>query len=223
MAAFVCRSGRRAPPRRCLSIPLSFRGDDGPFRRPVPAHGRRLPDAGLCWPPILARAEAPSALIPFAIPAQPLSQALVAYSRASGMTVLVDSGLTEGRQAPALDGRYTAGDALRRLLAGRPCRSAMPARTRSPWWRTRGRRVHGSHACATRPMPPACRPRCAASCARRPARGYRALVQLWFDGDARVSKMNWITRSGQAARDQALSMPWRTCARAPCRRICRSP
>ena len=33
--------------------------------------------------------------------------------------------------------------------------------------------------------------------------GYRALVQLWFDGDARVSKMNWITRSGQAARDQA--------------------
>ena len=34
--------------------------------------------------------------------------------------------------------------------------------------------------------------------------GYRALVQLWFDGDARVSKMNWITRSGLAARDQAL-------------------
>ena len=177
----------------------------------------------LCWPPILARAEAPSALIPFAIPAQPLSQALVAYSRASGMTVLVDSGLTEGRQAPALDGRYTAGDALRRLLAGRPCRSAMPARTRSPWWRTRGRRVHGSHACATRPMPPAC-----SRVAPRPVRGgrhapggYRALVQLWFDGDARVSKMNWITRSGQAARDQALEHA--LADMGPCRRICRSP
>ena len=123
----------------------------------------------LCWPPILARAEAPSVLIPFAIPAQPLSQALVAYSRASGMTVLVDSGLTEGRQAPALDGRYTAGDALRRLLAGSP----LSIRYASEYSFTlvadpRPARL-GSHACATPPMPPACRPRCAASCARRPA------------------------------------------------------
>ena len=161
----------------------------------------------LCWPPILARAEAPSVLIPFAIPAQPLSQALVAYSRASGMTVLVDSGLTEGRQAPALDGRYTAGDALRRLLAGSPLSiryaseysftlvaDPRPARPRQPRLR--------DTAHAARLQAALRRVLCAA--AGTAPGGYRALVQLWFDGDARVSKMNWITCSGLAARDQAL-------------------
>ena len=133
------------------------------------------------------------------------------------MTVLVDSGLTEGRQAPALDGRYTAGDALRRLLAGSPLSiryaseysftlvaDPRPARPRQPRLR--------DTAHAARLQAALRRVLCAA--AGTAPGGYRALVQLWFDGDARVSKMNWITRSGLAARDQALGMPWLTCARA---------
>ena len=181
--------GGAAPPRRCLSIPLSFRGDDGPFRRLcLRAGGARLTLA-LCWPPILARAEAPSALIPFAIPAQPLSQALVAYSRASGMTVLVDSGLTEGRQAPALDGRYTAGRCAAQAAGGSPLSiryasaysftlvaDARPARPRQPRLR---------HAHAARLQAALRRVLCAA--AGTAPGGYRALVQLWFDGDARAS------------------------------------
>ena len=95
------------------------------------------------------------------------------------MTVLVDSGLTEGRQAPALDGRYTAGDALRRLLAGSPLSIRYASEYSFTLVADRGRRVLGSHACATPPMPPACRPRCAASCA---AAGTRpAATARWYN------------------------------------------
>ena len=160
----------------------------------------------LCWPPILARAEAPSVLIPFAIPAQPLSQALVAYSRASGMTVLVDSGLTEvGRRPP-----WTAD--IRREMR---CAGCWPGRPVDPLCQRvlvhpGGGPAAGASSAATPARHRPCRP-LAGRVAPRPVRGgrhapggYRALVQLWFDGDARVSKMNWITRSGLAARDQAL-------------------
>ncbi|HEY9269670.1 STN domain-containing protein, partial [Achromobacter sp.] len=65
-------------------------------------------------------AETPPREMAFAIAAQPLDQALAQYSLASGLTVLVDSALTAGRQAPAVVGTYAPGDALRKLLAGSP-------------------------------------------------------------------------------------------------------
>ena len=150
----------------------------------------------------LARAEAPSVLIPFAIPAQPLSQALVAYSRASGMTVLVDSGLTEvGRRPPwtadirremrcagcwpgRLSIRYASEYSFTLVADPRPARPRQP-RLRDTAHAARLQAALRRVLCAAAGTAPG---------------GYRALVQLWFDGDARVSKMNWITRSGLAAR-----------------------
>lgn len=52
------------------------------------------------------------------IPAQDLAHALDQYSHATGVAVLVDSQLSRGRRSLAVDGEYTAADALRRLLGG---------------------------------------------------------------------------------------------------------
>ena len=54
----------------------------------------------------------------FDIAAQPLESALVAYTRTTGLAVLVRSGLTAGRRGQAVQGRYEPADALERLLAG---------------------------------------------------------------------------------------------------------
>ncbi|WP_454673228.1 STN domain-containing protein [Achromobacter pestifer] len=51
-------------------------------------------------------------------PRQPLHNALQQYSRLTGDSVLYDTGQTAGKTAPALAGRYTARQALTRLLAG---------------------------------------------------------------------------------------------------------
>jgi iron complex outermembrane recepter protein len=52
------------------------------------------------------------------LPAQPLGQALNALAQATGTPVAAPAALVAGRQAPALRGRFTAGEALSRLLAG---------------------------------------------------------------------------------------------------------
>ena len=52
------------------------------------------------------------------IPSQPLSDALRALSRQTGLQFFADSDLTRGMTAPAVSGRMTADQALRRLLAG---------------------------------------------------------------------------------------------------------
>jgi TonB family protein len=54
----------------------------------------------------------------FDFPAQPLQAALAAYSRQTGLSVLVSSLLTDGRQAAAVHGDLDASSALRELLAG---------------------------------------------------------------------------------------------------------
>ena len=54
----------------------------------------------------------------FAIPAQPLPTALLQFSEASGVELVFDAGLAEGKQAPALNGTYAPGDALALLLSG---------------------------------------------------------------------------------------------------------
>jgi TonB family protein len=54
----------------------------------------------------------------FDIPAQPLVSALRAYSEATGIAVLVDDDLTADRSSAGIQGRYTAADALRQMLAG---------------------------------------------------------------------------------------------------------
>lgn len=54
----------------------------------------------------------------FNIPAEPLGKALTDYSRTSAHPIIFSESLTMGKFAPALSGRYTAEDALSRLLAG---------------------------------------------------------------------------------------------------------
>jgi iron complex outermembrane receptor protein len=57
------------------------------------------------------------------IPAQPLASALVEFSRQSDVVVTVASRLVRGKEAPALRGSYTAGEALQLLLRGSGLRS----------------------------------------------------------------------------------------------------
>lgn len=52
------------------------------------------------------------------ITAQPLDEALQAFSRESGMQVIYFSSLTDGIQSPGVNGRYTVTAALQALLAG---------------------------------------------------------------------------------------------------------
>lgn len=54
----------------------------------------------------------------FAIPAQPLGDALVAFGRQSGWQVAVDPALVAGRSAPAVSGALSPETALARLLDG---------------------------------------------------------------------------------------------------------
>lgn len=54
----------------------------------------------------------------FDIPAQALPQALLAYSRASGVQVLFDSKRASGLRSAAVKGRMSGGQALRMLLRG---------------------------------------------------------------------------------------------------------
>ena len=52
------------------------------------------------------------------IASQPLDNALLEFARQTSLEIIVFSHLTNGRQAPALDGRYTVDQAMKALLAG---------------------------------------------------------------------------------------------------------
>ena len=70
---------------------------------------------------MLASAEpavAPATVIHFDIPRQSLSQAVVAFSRVSGVQVLYDGGVTSQQSSTAVVGDMTSGQALRVLLTG---------------------------------------------------------------------------------------------------------
>lgn len=147
----------------------------------------------------------------FAIAAQPLAQALVEYSLASGLTVLVDSSLTAGRHAPAVVGAYTPSEALRKLLADSPLAiryasaqsftlvakddDAAAARAAS------GKRLRDTPYAAV--VQTALKRALCSAASTRPG-NYRALVQLWFDKAWRVTRVGWVSTTGQAALDRRL-------------------
>lgn len=54
----------------------------------------------------------------FAIPAQPVAGALLAYTQATGLTIAADAALTRGRASPGVQGEMEPGAALDRLLVG---------------------------------------------------------------------------------------------------------
>src|SRR5262249_12474571 len=56
--------------------------------------------------------------VSFDIPAEPLSEAILAFSRQSDIIVTAPFGLVDGKQAPAINGQMTPERALKRLLEG---------------------------------------------------------------------------------------------------------
>jgi outer membrane receptor protein involved in Fe transport len=56
--------------------------------------------------------------VEFALPAMPLGEALRDVARQAGQNLVVDNQLVAGRAAPALSGRFTAQEAVQRLLHG---------------------------------------------------------------------------------------------------------
>ncbi len=65
-----------------------------------------------------AQAAAAQARQAYDIPAGPLAPSLYRLASEAGITLAFDPALAEGRQAPALDGAFTASEALERLLYG---------------------------------------------------------------------------------------------------------
>lgn len=85
-------------------------------RNSHPSRRHRLALAALGL--LLAGAVHAQARLPVDLPAQPLDQALQQLARSAGVQVFFSATLTEGRQAPALKGSYSAREALEKLLAG---------------------------------------------------------------------------------------------------------
>ncbi|MDB5364349.1 MAG: TonB-dependent receptor [Rhodospirillales bacterium] len=67
---------------------------------------------------VASPAAAQRELSAFNLPAQPLKQALIEFSRQSRVQILFPDELVEGRTAPAVSGRFSNQDALAMLLAG---------------------------------------------------------------------------------------------------------
>ncbi|MFC4256271.1 hypothetical protein GRI97_10920 [Altererythrobacter xixiisoli] len=67
---------------------------------------------------VTAAAQDKAATRSFDIPAQPLQDAIVLFSRQSGIQVTASGGLTAGRQSAAVRGDQAPAQALGRLLAG---------------------------------------------------------------------------------------------------------
>lgn len=65
-----------------------------------------------------AQPQAKPAVIAFHIPSQSLANALQAYGEKAGVQVLYESRSATGRRSAAVDGNYTAADALALLLTG---------------------------------------------------------------------------------------------------------
>jgi iron complex outermembrane recepter protein len=79
---------------------------------------RWLAGAGLAAISAAAAQAQPAAQADYALPAQELAHSLREVALASGVSVLISGELAAGRQAPALRGRFTAREAVERLIEG---------------------------------------------------------------------------------------------------------
>ena len=159
-------------------------------------------------------AQAESPLLSLNLPAQDLEHALQAYSRATGMAVLVDRELTRGRRSIGVRGRFTAQEALAMLLTGsglmaRYARSdafTLQAPQVSPPTTPRGAaarsaaRINNSYASA---LQQAIETSLCRSPLTRPG-SFRALVQVWVNPDGVIEHSRLVSSSGDEQRDEAL-------------------
>lgn len=148
------------------------------------------------------------------IPAQELARALDQFSRATGMAVLVDSQLSRGRRSLAVDGEFTAAEALRRMLGGSGLMAKysrddaftlqvaqveevpMPAEKSTP----ASAAVNRSYATAVQA---AIERNLCRSPLTRPG-SFRAVLQLWIGRDGVVQHNRLVTSTGDVRRDAAL-------------------
>jgi hypothetical protein len=169
-------------------------------------------------------ASTPAGLIHFDIAAQPLGDALDAFGRATGLSVLIDS-RNSVRDAPALHGAYSESGALAALLAGSGLHAAYPD--------SRSIVIEGIAQDAPVPAAPPARSVAAADipgvivggqdfrdyAARvqsavqralcrvpqtRPG-SYRLALQLDIDARGRVAQLRLLDTTGNAARDAAIA------------------
>ena len=155
-------------------------------------------------------AQAESPLLPLNLPAQDLEHALQAYSRATGMAVLVDRELTRGRRSIAVRGRFTAQEALAMLLTGsglmaRYARSdaftlQLPEVRQPPPARGAAARINNSYASA---LQQAIETSLCRSPLTRPG-SFRALVQVWVNPQGVIEHSRLVSSTGDEQRDEAL-------------------
>lgn len=153
-------------------------------------------------------------LLALDLPAQDLEHALQAYSRATGMAVLVDRELTRGRRSISVRGRFTAQEALAMLLSGsglmaRYARSdaitlQLPEVSQAPSSRATSarsaKRINNSYAAV---LQQAIETSLCRSPLTRPG-SFRALVQVWVNAAGVIEHSRLISSTGDAQRDEAL-------------------
>lgn len=91
-------------------------------------HKGRIPHLLLCsvalssvaWSPSMAQASAQQRLFDFDMPAQSMTEALLAFSRVTALQVATSPAMLNGLRSERLRGRMSASEALRRLTAGSP-------------------------------------------------------------------------------------------------------
>ncbi|MDD0974701.1 TonB C-terminal domain-containing protein [Pseudomonas fontis] len=157
------------------------------------------------WLPALAAGP-----IAFTIPAQPLDQALHAFSQQSGMAVLVDRELTGKRRSMHLHGHFSARAALQRLLEGtgltahysaadaftvQPIQLEQVKQGTRPNRMSAGNYAQAIQQAVERAM---CR-----SVLARPG-NYRAALQVWIDAQGVLVQSRLLASTGNEQRDAAV-------------------
>lgn len=166
------------------------------------------------WLPLPAALAGEPKVLRLDLPAQSLVPALEAFSRATGMAVLVDRELTHGRRSIGVHGHYSAQQALGLLLTG----SGLMARyARSDAFTLQlpevsqplaGRGVSPRNAARlNRSYATALQQAVEASLCRSPLTrpgSFRALVQVWVNRDGWIEHSRLVSSTGDAQRDEAL-------------------
>jgi secretin/TonB-like protein len=149
--------------------------------------------------------------VEFDVPAQSLDGALEAYMQVTGLQVLYQSALTAGRFSTALKGRFTAPQALTRLLAGTrlsPRFTMEGAFTVLPVSIVQPEQIERRPAASydsflgnaqSRIITALCR-----EAATRPGT-YRAAVQLSIGQTGLISDASLLDTTGDQARDQTIT------------------
>ncbi|WP_232000529.1 STN domain-containing protein [Pseudomonas asplenii] len=173
------------------------------------------PCAGLAAEPLKVD---PQARVELDIAAQDLAGALDAFSRQTGMAVLVDRDLTRARRSLEVHGRYRAGEALELLLTGsglmaRYARAdaftlqvAQVSEPSAHGLAGKGGALAGSYAQA---LQQAIEQALCAVPLTRPGT-YRAVLQVWIGADGGLQHSRLVSSTGDVQRDGALVERLRT-------------